>query len=667
MESANVNSTLTPFLDPSAWPTLVSDGHEVSDGELLEIYQKSGSAAAFAAIVRRHAPMVASVIRRMMSHPQDCEDAFQATFLVLVRSATKIRNPKSLAAWLYGVAYRSARKLRAKRSQETRRAMSHPTISSDEPLEHQLHIDDDPLTAIVRQLQLDAMDDELTQLPSHLREPLIEHYMRGATVPEIAKELEMSTSAVEGRLKRGRNILRARLAMRGLSLSISAVACMRFQQEVAHASAAPWSDELLSKITFQGEPGSMPTFDTTLSASEHLSTLIQGEMAMKSIIHTPLIASFGVVGVFVLGYFGLIYANSHGSTQSTFIQTSQTRMASSASDASQVVSAEPSPVPIEFVLAQAGRPTGETGPAGSGSLGGGIGSTGSSGGAGGGPSTGAPGGSSLGGRGSPASPPGGSSAPGASGKGGGGGATTPDAGNGDNQQTPKIIIPWQPNGDDLPSWLRDGEESDSQEIEDGIRSKLNQRVDVEFNAIPLHVFVEFLADKLNVPILIDNRSLEEENVTREEPITISLKEAKVTNILPLVLKPMQLTYKIDREVVTICAVKDGSNIVRYYDLSYVLPDSGLADATAILVEGIVMPDSWQPAGGTASIHLFGSLLVVKNCEAAHLEIEKVLKGISNQQRSNMRPGMSNSRSVFPQGGGMGGGGGMGMGGGGGMF
>ena len=93
--------------------TALPDEASVSDGQLLDQFIEHQDEFAFAALVRRHSPMVWGVCRRIVVHHQDAEDAFQATFLVLARKALSIRPREMVANWLFGVAQRTALKARA--------------------------------------------------------------------------------------------------------------------------------------------------------------------------------------------------------------------------------------------------------------------------------------------------------------------------------------------------------------------------------------------------------------------------------------------------------------------------------------------------------------------------------------------------------------------------
>jgi len=90
-------------------------GADLSDGQLLDGFLGRRDESAFAALLSRHGPMVLGVCRRVLRHAEDADDAFQATFLVLVRQAGSIRRHDSLASYLYGVALRTARRARTRK------------------------------------------------------------------------------------------------------------------------------------------------------------------------------------------------------------------------------------------------------------------------------------------------------------------------------------------------------------------------------------------------------------------------------------------------------------------------------------------------------------------------------------------------------------------------
>src|SRR5262249_35828649 len=87
---------------------LLQHAAELTDGQLLECFLARRDEAAFETLVQRHGPMVLSVCQRLLRHAQDAEDAFQATFLVLIRKAASVLPRQSVGNWLYGVAYRTA-------------------------------------------------------------------------------------------------------------------------------------------------------------------------------------------------------------------------------------------------------------------------------------------------------------------------------------------------------------------------------------------------------------------------------------------------------------------------------------------------------------------------------------------------------------------------------
>src|SRR5262245_19676149 len=87
---------------------------EWPDSRLLEHFVRSRDEGAFAALLSRHGPMVLRVCRAVLRDSHDAEDAFQATFLVLACSPSRVRNQSSLGSFLHGTAYRVAVRARAK-------------------------------------------------------------------------------------------------------------------------------------------------------------------------------------------------------------------------------------------------------------------------------------------------------------------------------------------------------------------------------------------------------------------------------------------------------------------------------------------------------------------------------------------------------------------------
>jgi RNA polymerase sigma factor (sigma-70 family) len=181
----------------------------LADGELLERFARRREEAAFAALVRRHGPLVLGVCRRVLHNRHDAEDAFQATFLALARRAGAIQCRGSVGGWLHRVAYHAAVKARARALKRLEReGHAEPRASPA-----------DPLTELTGRELLALLDEELERLPEEHRGPLVLCYLEGKARDEAARALGCSLGTLKRRLREGRARLRGRLAGRGASLA----------------------------------------------------------------------------------------------------------------------------------------------------------------------------------------------------------------------------------------------------------------------------------------------------------------------------------------------------------------------------------------------------------------------------------------------------------------
>jgi RNA polymerase sigma factor (sigma-70 family) len=184
-----------------------------SDGELLRRFAGRREQDAFAALVRRHGPMVLCVCRRVLGNPHDAEDAFQAAFLALARKASSLRRQESVAGWVYRVAYRLALRARARVG---RRQVADRAALQDRPRESS---GTDPLDEVTGRELYRVLDEELNRLPEKWRAPLVLCYLEGATRDEAAVQLGWPLGTLKHRLEKARAVLRGRLTRRGLALS----------------------------------------------------------------------------------------------------------------------------------------------------------------------------------------------------------------------------------------------------------------------------------------------------------------------------------------------------------------------------------------------------------------------------------------------------------------
>jgi RNA polymerase sigma factor (sigma-70 family) len=276
----------------------VPNANELSDAQLLERFTDGHDQGAFEALMQRHAPLVWGVCRRVARDAQDAEDAFQATFLVLLRKAGSLTGRWSLASWLYGVGYRLA--LNANTHATRRQARERKAANMT---------DTKPAAAAWQELW-PLLDTELNRLPEKYRAPLILCYLEGKSNEQAARALGRPVGSISRQLARGRELLRKRLDRRGVVLSAGAVGTVLAQQ--AATAAVPAS---AMSMTMMAAHVIAATGETTATvASARVATLTEGMMRAMFMTKLKIAAALLVACVALAGSLLVrqVFANGPG-------------------------------------------------------------------------------------------------------------------------------------------------------------------------------------------------------------------------------------------------------------------------------------------------------------------------------------------------------------------
>jgi RNA polymerase sigma factor (sigma-70 family) len=210
-----------------------------TDGQLLQSFIDRRDDDAMAAIIHRHGPMVLGVCRRLLGRSHDAEDAFQATFLVLVRKATSIVPRELVGNWLHGVACRTALDARARIIR--RKATEKQVIEMPDPPH-------EPESGW-RDLQ-PIFDQELRRLPEKYRIPVVLCELECRSRKEVARQLKLPEGTLSSRLAMARRILARRLSSRGVAVSTGSLAMLVSQQAIASVPATLATTTIKSAMSY---------------------------------------------------------------------------------------------------------------------------------------------------------------------------------------------------------------------------------------------------------------------------------------------------------------------------------------------------------------------------------------------------------------------------------
>jgi RNA polymerase sigma factor (sigma-70 family) len=302
------------------------EAEALTDRHLLERFVKQRDQSAFAKLLSRHAPMVLGVCRGILSDPNDVDDAFQATFLVLIRRAAAIPWRESLGGWLHGVARRTA--LNAKAAARRRTGIPSPEVIP--PV--------DPMADVNRRELCQMLHEELRRLPAKYRDPVILCCLEGKTHEEASLELGWPKGSMAKRIATGQERLRARLAARGMAVSAALLATLMAEEAAAAISPALFDNTLKAATLVVAGNTAAGAFSTSIA------TLAQGvikTMWMTKIMKLMAVL-FVVLGVAGLGSGLLFYRNSAVAVPLPEKEKQEEPLAKSKSD--------PAGVPLELRL-----------------------------------------------------------------------------------------------------------------------------------------------------------------------------------------------------------------------------------------------------------------------------------------------------------------------------
>jgi RNA polymerase sigma factor (sigma-70 family) len=254
-------SQATQGLDHFCRTVLRQVGDALTDGQLLDGFLRNHDEAAFAALVRRHGPMVWGVCRRVLGNHHDAEDAFQAAFLVLVRRAASVVPREMVANWLYGVAHQTA--LKARTMAAKRRAREMPMAHHPEPAAPGRDPWDDlqPL-----------LDRELSKLPDKYRVAVVLCDLEGKTRKAAARQLKIPEGTVSSRLSTARALLAKRLARHGIALSAGSLAALLTENATSASVPGSVVSAAVHTASLFAAGGAIPP---------HVAALTEGALTMS--------------------------------------------------------------------------------------------------------------------------------------------------------------------------------------------------------------------------------------------------------------------------------------------------------------------------------------------------------------------------------------------------
>jgi hypothetical protein len=201
-------------------------------------------------------------------------------------------------------------------------------------------------------------------------------------------------------------------------------------------------------------------------------------------------------------------------------------------------------------------------------------------------------------------------------------------------QAARLTTPWQrPDGNEMPVWLAGGQASMT--AMDDNRAQLANEIQYEFISTPLEQVAEYLTDNTGTLFELNLVELDLMGIAPDTPVTIQ-GSSSIRELLRRTLEPHVLTYRVTESTIEITS-EDAAHrqpSLRCYDLAYILPNASHTDSLVNTIQQSIDPDYWLSAGGTASITVVGSMMVVSAADTTHQQLEILLINLSRMNPKN---------------------------------
>jgi RNA polymerase sigma factor (sigma-70 family) len=274
----------------------VQRSRDLTDADLLRRFLAEREGAAFAVLMQRHGPMVLGLCKRILGDLHSAEDAFQATFMVLVRRAASLRCTGSLGNWLYAAAKRIALKARARAIARQRLERRVEIMPRAEPIDE----------STWQELRT-VLDEEIGKLPKKYRAAIILCHLESKSHEQAAKELAWPKATLTSRVVRGRDLLRQGLVRRGITLSAAAVITALAQKATAAPVAAMLTLSTVKAATSVLAGDVLAGVGLSAGAVALAEETMKGIFWMKAkVMLLVLLLGFGAAGAGWAGYRGFV-------------------------------------------------------------------------------------------------------------------------------------------------------------------------------------------------------------------------------------------------------------------------------------------------------------------------------------------------------------------------